>query len=359
MDGPRRERSDTSGCMKALILSGGGARGAYEAGALRALLERERFDIICGTSVGAINGTLVAQDEVEKLERIWRSIASSKVIRLAPGLDAVAKVVADLRELSEDPLPRRASVLVRLAQDYARIGPPSRFANLLGVLNSQPIVDLLAPNVRYASLKRSLIVAVTNLTRGRPEAFYYFTGANADEHAKLFAEREAFSHPLSESNYLDAVRASSAIPGAFPPVGIADEACAACEYVDGGVAGNTPINQAIHAGADDVTVIYVDRPDLRPPNWRIASIADVALISNDIMQQRTIDRDLRFAAAINEAVRANAAPGKRYVAIRTITPQAPLGLSVLDFDKQDLIDAAIEQGKRDAERVLAAAAPTK
>jgi len=59
--------------MKALILSGGGARGAYEAGAVRTLLEHERFDIICGTSIGAINGTLVAQDEVEKLEALWRS----------------------------------------------------------------------------------------------------------------------------------------------------------------------------------------------------------------------------------------------------------------------------------------------
>jgi NTE family protein len=343
--------------MKALILSGGGARGAYEAGAVRALLEHERFDIICGTSVGAINATLVAQDEIEKLERIWRSIASSKLIRLAPELGAVAKVVADLRALSEDPLTRRPSILVQLAQDYARIGSPSRFAHLLGVLNSQPIVELLGSHLHYASIKHTLIVAVTNLTRGRPEAFYHFAGANAGENAKRFAEREAFSHPLSESNYLDAVRASSAIPGAFPPVGISDEACAACEYVDGGVAGNTPINQAIHAGADDVTVIYVDRADLRPPNWRIASIADIALISNDIMQQRMIDRDLRFAAAINEAVRAHQAPGKRYVAIRTIVPQAPLGLSVLDFDKQDRIDAAIEQGKRDAERVLAA--PTK
>jgi NTE family protein len=345
--------------MKALILSGGGARGAYEAGAVRALLEHESFDIICGSSVGAINGTLVAQDEAEKLERMWRSIASNKVIRLAPELDAVAKVVADLRALSEDPLPRRPSILVQLAQDYARIGPPSRFAHLLGVLNSQPIVELLGPHVHYASLKHTLIVAVTNLTRGRPEAFYYFTGANADEHAKRFAERQAFSHPLSESNYLDAVRASSAIPGAFPPVGIADEACAACEYVDGGVAGTAPINVAIRAGADDVTVIYMNRPDLRPPNWRIASIADIALIGHDIMQQGMIDRDLRFAAAVNEAVRAHAAPGKRLIAIRTISPQAPLGLSVLDFDDQDRIDAAIEQGKRDAGRVLATAAATK
>lgn len=51
--------------MKALILSGGGARGAYEAGAALALLQHERFDIICGTSIGAINGAFIAQDDAE------------------------------------------------------------------------------------------------------------------------------------------------------------------------------------------------------------------------------------------------------------------------------------------------------
>jgi hypothetical protein len=71
------------------------------------------------------------------------------------------------------------------------------------------------------------------------------------------------------------------------------------------------------------------------------------------MQQRMIERDLSLAATINEAVTAGRAPDRRYIAIRTISPEAPIGLSVLDFDKQDRIDAAIEQGKRDAERIIA------
>ncbi len=339
--------------MKALILSGGGARGAYEAGAVLSLLQHERFDVICGTSIGAINGALIAQDDVAKLEVLWRSMASRNVIRLAPEIDAVAKVVSDVQQLSENPLARRATALVQLAQDYAKVGSPSTFTHLLGALNSQPIVEALGLHVRFTSLKRTFIVAVTNLTRGRPEAFHYFAGPRADDEAKSFADREPFSHTMTSSNYVDAVRASSAIPGAFSPVTISDEACEACLYVDGGVTGNAPINQAIHAGADDVTVIYMDRADLRPPNWQISSIADIALITHDILQQGMIERDLRFAATINEAVIARQAPGKRFITIQTISPQAPIGLSVLDFDKQDRIDAAIEQGKRDAERVMA------
>ncbi|HME80935.1 MAG TPA: patatin-like phospholipase family protein [Candidatus Eremiobacteraceae bacterium] len=339
--------------MRALILSGGGARGAYETGAALSLLQHEPFDIICGTSIGAMNGALVAQDEADKLEQAWRSIASLDVLRPAPEIEALVKVVSDLRQFSEDPLSRRPATLVQLAQDYPRVGPPSAFMHVLGALDWHPIIAALGSYTSFTSLKRTFVVAATNLTEGRPEAFYHFVGAGAAQDAKFFADREPFSHAMTESNYLDAIRASSAIPVALPPVTISDAACGACQYVDGGVTGNAPISQAIHAGADDVTIIYMDRPDLRPPNWQFSSIADVALVSHDIMQQRMIERDLRLAAAVNEAVADKRAPDRRYVAIQVISPEISLGLSVLDFDKQDRIDAAIEQGKRDAERVLA------
>jgi NTE family protein len=339
--------------MRALILSGGGARGAYETGAAVALLQHESFDIVCGTSIGAMNGALVAQDEADKLEQLWRSISSINLIRPAPDIEALLKVVSDLRHLSEDPLTRRPAGLVRLAQDYGRVGPPEMFMHILGALDWRPIIDALRPRASFESLKRTFVVAATNLTRGRPEAFYHFVGATAVDDAQVFADREPFCHPMTESNYFDAIRASAAIPVAFPPVTISDAACAECQYVDGGVTGNAPISQAIHAGATDVTIIFMNRPDLRPPDWHVSSIADIALVSHDIMQQRMLERDLRLAATVNEAVLAKRAPDKRFVEIQTIRPEVPLELSVLDFDKQDRIDAAIEQGKRDAERVLA------
>jgi predicted acylesterase/phospholipase RssA len=340
--------------VKALILSGGGARGSYEAGVALALLEHEHFDVICGTSIGAINGALIAQGDRAQLESLWSTVASLKVVRLAPEIEAIARVVADLRQFSADALPRRASVLVQLAQDYAKVGSSTKLTHLLGALSSQPIVEYLGQHLNYESIAHTLVVSVTNLTKGRPEAFYYFTGPQSIEDAKSFAEREPFSHPLTNSNYLDAVRASAAIPAAFPPVVIDDKACRGCQYVDGGVTGNAPVSQAVHAGATDVTVIFMDRADLRPPNWQISSIADIAMVSQDIMQQRMLERDLRLAETINAAVMNNQAPGKRYLTIRTISPQTPIGLSVLDFDKQDRIDAAMAQGRHDAERVVAA-----
>lgn len=336
--------------MRALILSGGGARGAYEAGVAASLLAHEQFDIVCGTSIGAINGALIAQGDIAELERMWGSIAATKIVRLAPEIDALAKAVGDIQKLPGEPLAQRAAVLVQVYQRYAHHRPSTPLLELLGALDSQPVVEALRQRLRFGWIKRTLLIGTTNLTKGRSESFYQFAGLNAAERAAEFQAREPFSHPITEANYLATICASSAIPGAFAPVVIEDREGKPNQYVDGGVTGNAPISQAIRAGASDVTVVFMDRADLRPPNQRIESIADIGMAAHDILQQSIIERDLKLARDVNRHVLADQAPGKHFVEIRTISPQTPLGLSVLDFDDQKRIDAAIERGKRDGER---------
>ena len=61
--------------MKALVLSGGGAKGAYQIGVWKALKKLGvKFDIVTGTSVGALNGTLIVQNEYRKAVKIWKKI---------------------------------------------------------------------------------------------------------------------------------------------------------------------------------------------------------------------------------------------------------------------------------------------
>ncbi len=63
--------------MKALVLSGGGALGAFEAGAIKALHDGgSEFDLICGTSIGAINASFAAQDKIDELTALWLGIAT-------------------------------------------------------------------------------------------------------------------------------------------------------------------------------------------------------------------------------------------------------------------------------------------
>ena len=67
----------------ALVLAGGGSRGAYEIGVWRALTELdERFQLVTGSSVGAINGAVVAQGEFELAERMWKELETSRVFDL-------------------------------------------------------------------------------------------------------------------------------------------------------------------------------------------------------------------------------------------------------------------------------------
>ncbi len=341
--------------MKALILGGGGARGAYEAGVAMTLVREERFDIICGVSIGAINGAFIAQDDAAELERIWRSMASLRVIRLAPEVESLTKMAAGLRRLSHDPLAQRPGALVDLWREYAALSAGRELALIQGALLTQPIAEILEPRLKLGWLKHTLIVNATNLNRGRPEPFYHFAGLNAAEFERLFQTREPHGHTLTDENYLSAICASSAMPGAFQPVSIKDDDGVTDRFVDGGITGNAPIRQAIDAGANEVTVVHMDRADLRPREQDPASITDIAIAIQDIRHQHMLELDLKHAASVNKAVLAGTAPDKRFVRIRVITPQAPLAVSIMAFDDQAAIDAALEHGQRDGERFAARA----
>ena len=72
---------------RALVLSGGGSKGAYEAGFLLAAKElNQHFDIVTGTSIGALNGALVAMGDYEGLEYTWNILDMDHVFNNAPDL---------------------------------------------------------------------------------------------------------------------------------------------------------------------------------------------------------------------------------------------------------------------------------
>lgn len=65
----------------ALVLCGGGAKGAYEVGCIRALQQLNiKIDIVCGTSIGALNGLLVVQQDYDALEKLWQEMSIEKVM---------------------------------------------------------------------------------------------------------------------------------------------------------------------------------------------------------------------------------------------------------------------------------------
>ena len=80
--------------MKALVLSGGGAHGAYEAGVARSLLAQESYDVICGVSIGAINAALIAAGKTDDaLERFWHDEFPARAKALFPHVPRLRRLI--------------------------------------------------------------------------------------------------------------------------------------------------------------------------------------------------------------------------------------------------------------------------
>jgi NTE family protein len=206
--------------LVAFVLGGGGVLGAVEVGMLRALFRAgHRPDVVVGTSIGAVNGALVAADPTEgvtdRLVRLWASPEAAAVYG-----DSIARQVRRFaaRTHLHSPMPLR-----RLLQN--ELGEHSTFA------------DLKIPfRCCAASIERA-------------------------------AEHWFDSGPL-----VDAVLASASVPGLLPPLEIGGE-----HFVDGGIVNPIPIGEAVRVGAKLIFVLQVgriERPLAVPRRpWEVAQVA--------------------------------------------------------------------------------------
>jgi NTE family protein len=228
-----------------LVLSGGGARGAYQAGALLGLasiLERNRrtpFGIICGTSAGAINAAMLAcradsfRTGVARLVRLWRGIRVSDIYH------------ADLGTLSRHGLKFLASV----------VGVGSAPEGAASMLDNTPLAAFLERTLDLASVPEhcasgrlgALGVNVTSYATGK--AVTFFCGAPGKA-AWQRTRRRGERCMLGTAHLM----ASTAIPFIFPAVRVGSE-----YYMDGSMRQIAPLSPALHLGARRVVVIGVGR----------------------------------------------------------------------------------------------------
>lgn len=335
---------------KALVLSGGGARGAYEAGVVSQLYANgETFDIICGTSIGAINGSLIAQrPNADTLRNIWNAISKVGVIKEIPFVQAGQKVLTDLEAVQHDGDLKKIGDLLHTVSDAGPLFPVSQALSITGGLDPAPVTAFLQSNLNYAQVQLPLIFATTNLTNGSSQVFYWFPTGWPGAAAFVAAEPDAIA--VSGINYAEAVRSSGSIPIAFPPVAISalPARLAGSQFVDGGVANNTPIGQAIHAGATHVTVVFMDPATDAADHYPSGNLIQIAAACYAVMSQTILQADFDLALGTNKEAAANPHSGKRVINVREFRPKAALPLTVLDFDKQDLIDRAFALGVADA-----------
>ncbi len=235
---------------RALVFSGGGARGAYEAGVVRYIVEElpkrlgrpVSFDIICGTSVGAIHACYMAAtahrgaERGAKLVDLWTSMHVNEVLPLSA------------RDLIR--LPGRLLGLRRVAAAIRRGEAPER---LYGLLNTSGLERAVLGAVPWRSIR-------TNVRAGRIDAVCVAATQIATGRVVVFIDsRERKLPPWTRDPWIEPrltrlrpthALASAAIPVLFPAVRIAST-----YYADGGLRLNTPLVPALRLGANRVLVV--------------------------------------------------------------------------------------------------------
>jgi predicted acylesterase/phospholipase RssA len=317
--------ADAGKYVSGVVLSGGGASGAYEVGVLKALLttgERPLDpEIFAGTSIGSFNASfLVSQWDsqgrsgIANLEAVWLDQLATFLGGLgrANGMFRVRGSPIDLFDPTAF-LPNPLRPFVRLAEDgvhfffealrrisylgLSRENVVQRGANLFD------IALLLATESWKETLRRLDFSAVRHSTRRlRIAATNWQTGE-----LRVFANRD-----MTNETGPIAIEASSAIPGLLPVVRIGAE-----PHVDGGVVMNTPLELGIQAGADELHVIYLDPAVRAIPTSALNSTLDSAyrqqviswatVINEDIETARWVNRTLLALQRLREAPHANAA----------------------------------------------------
>src|SRR4051795_6786614 len=235
----------------ALVLAGGGARGAYEAGALSTLLPAlpadQRPNLIVGSSVGAVNGAYVAaalpgggDAELSAGRELWEEIHWGDVLATPSlrDLERLARVLANFTGLVSLDVP----ALLDATPLEATLREAIPFARIQEHVDSGALV--------------AAAVVATSARTGRSVVFH--SGGTPDE---VRDDKRAIDYvptTLTERH----VRASAAIPALFPAVEIPDGPAAGW-YFDGGTRLNAPIKPALSFGARRLIVIALNSPTRR------------------------------------------------------------------------------------------------
>lgn len=299
---------------KALILSGGSIKGAWQAGAVKAIFDSGfAFDAIHGVSVGSLNGSFICQEAAKQLQAIenidWGQLGAALVHFWKTNITE-PKNIAKERKWHQ--------TLIAVLRDRYN-----------GLVDTKPLQELVKRTINPAVLQQSpikLTVGAVNLASGNNE----FPGPG-------------------DPNFIDYLIASTAIPIIMPVQYIAGNKNRA--YLDGGIRDVAPIGKAIDAGADDIVCVLCQSrqttANFDPGN--IMALADRVM---EIVVNEIVNNDIQRAEEINRQLAAgNDVQGKKQVKITVIRPNQPIGLDLSNFNSAE-IEAMINSGYSTAHSIL-------
>lgn len=286
----------------ALILSGGGAKGAFQAGAEKYAREVKGYhwDIIAGVSVGALNGAMLAMEKYERLYEIWNTISNDQVYTGGFNIISVIKLL---------------------------LGAKSFYGN-------EPLKKMLAQELEPEKIKADLRIGAVSLITGE---YVQFT--------------------RDDPNLVEAILASTVMPVIWTPVDVSPEYRS---MVDGGVRNITPIGDILSAEPDEIVIINCgpETSDVlsQPPG----DVVKIGLRTLDILLNELFRGDMNEFLKINHLVQEAADQGfklhneegreLKYFECKIIEPEEALD-DTLDFS-QPAIQRSLKAGMLRARRVL-------
>jgi len=285
----------------ALVLSGGGAKGAFQVGAEKYLRQEKGYswDVIGGVSVGALNGTMLAMEKYERLEAIWKTISSQAVYSGRFNLATLWKL----------------------------------YRGAKSIYSNDPLAAIVEREVEPENIVKELRVGTVSLNSGR------YTVYSGDD-----------------PNIKRAVLASTVVPVIWPPQYVSQE----CQMmVDGSLRRFSPIGDVLDTDPEEVVIIncWPKHPPAltQPPK----NILDIAIRALDISSAGIIYSDIHEFTHINYNVREAAAQGvaltnpkgKPYREYQSfiIEPTEHLGW-ILDFSRES-VERSMEMGWNRAKEV--------
>ena len=376
--------------IRALVLSGGGGRGAFHAGVYKYLMNEAKDgvdsdhqsawepQVVVGTSIGAVNGAAIAQGiSAEELERVWLSLEEHDVQGLPPNMRGIARwisrrIIADIMDARLSQVPEHEAT----SEEPKDFWPPlpllprwlgerliGRWINLLdtGPLRKTLFTKFGFDEQKLAESDKALLIAATNVQTGE---------------RMMFSNREIYRRETGEARpdvatgiTADRILASCSIPLVYPWT---KDSETEAYYWDGAVVANTPLGAALDVTRD----VPVEVPAevvvaLMTPWWRDpteapgaarhlpASFGDAITWALDWALLASFRERLGLIEAYNRLARREREEGKgpyryRIVKVVVVAPDDFLPAArIIDYDA-DVSRDLIEAGCRAAERAFQA-----
>ena len=275
----------------ALVLPGGGARGAFQVGVLKALAEIlprssvNPFSVISGTSAGAVNSVVLAskaghlRSAVAELEQVWAHFRCHQVYKT----DHLTMLKSSLHWMFS------------IVLGGWLVGTPK------SLLNNAPLRELLGQNVHFPRIRQAIddghleAIAITAAGYESARSTSFFEAA---DHLQDWGRTRRLGQRTDLS--LDHLMASIAVPMVFPPQQIGNE-----YFGDGAMRQATPLSPAVHLGADRILVIGIRDEtgekaptELGPP----PSFGQIAGYMLDTLFMDGLYSDLERITRINELI---------------------------------------------------------